>query len=89
MTEILLGFRSILYEYGALFIQYLQSAHPRLGDWLVPVSALGDPSKGFTVIFPLILAINYQKGVKFLGTFIMCEWFNMVSAGHLTSKIHN
>ena len=72
------GLREELYLYGAEAVYQLQKSLPQLGDWLVNVSAVGDPSKGFIVFFPIILALNYLKGVKFLGAFIICEWFNMV-----------
>jgi len=77
--ETVLSLRQDLYSYGAQSISYLQQAYPTLGEWLIPVSSFGDPSKGFTVIFPIILSLNYLKGVKFLGAFIICEWFNMVA----------
>jgi len=77
--DILLSLRQDLYMYGAQAIAHLQEAYPTIGEFLVPVSALGDPSKGFIVFFPLILSLNYLKGVKFLGAFIICEWFNMVA----------
>ena len=83
--ESLLGLRQDLYQYGAQSIAYLQQTYPQLGDLLIPVSSMGDPSKGFIVFFPLILSINYLKGVKFLGAFIICEWFNMVGLHYIWS----
>jgi len=65
---------------GARFVAFLQHTFPpHVGDWMLSVSSIGDPSKGFIVFFPIILSLNYLKGVKFLGAFIICEWFNMVS----------
>ena len=78
--DLLLNLRQNIYLYGAQSIAYLQKTYPTVGDFLVPVSVLGDPSKGFIVFFPLILSLNYLKGVKFLGAFIICEWLNMVKS---------
>ena len=85
--DTLLGLRQDLYLFGAKSIAHLQETYPTIGEFLVPVSALGDPSKGFIVFFPLILSLNYLKGVKFLGAFIVCEWFNMVSKKHYTQVL--
>ena len=78
--ETVLEARQELYMLGARFVAFLQhSFPPHVGDWMLSVSSIGDPSKGFIVFFPIILSLNYLKGVKFLGAFIICEWFNMVS----------
>ena len=78
MMEIFQDFRDNLYLTEATFLSYFQEKLADYEDFLVPVSSIGDPSKGFTVYFPLILALNYLKGIKFLGAFIVSEWINMV-----------
>ena len=72
-------FRENLYLTEATFLSYFQEKLADYEDFIVPVSSIGDPSKGFTVYFPLILALNYLKGIKFLGAFIVSEWINMVT----------
>ena len=76
--EIFQPFRENLYLKEATFLSYFQEKLADSEDFIVPVSSIGDPSKGFTVYFPLILALNYLKGIKFLGAFIISEWINMV-----------
>ena len=76
--EIFQHFRENLYLAEATFLTYFQEKLADYEDFIVPVSSIGDPSKGFTVYFPLILALNYLKGIKFLGAFIISEWINMV-----------
>ncbi len=71
--------RQALYYYGARAIEYFQQAQPDTGPGLLTISSLGDPSKGFILYFPIILGLNYVKGVRFLGAFIVNEWSNMVS----------
>ena len=77
--EIFQELRENLYFTEATFLSYFQEKLTDYEDLLVPVSSIGDPSKGFTVYFPLILALNYLKGIKFLGAFIISEWINMVT----------
>ena len=60
------------------FLSQLQDKLSGVEEFIVPVSSIGDPSKGFTVYFPILLSLNYLKGIKFLGAFIICEWINMV-----------
>ena len=67
-----------MYLTESKLLQDLQSQLANVGQYITPVSSIGDPSKGFIIYFPLILAINYLKGIKFLGAFIICEWINMV-----------
>ena len=67
-----------LYLKEVNFLSTLQEKLAGVEDFIVPVSAIGDPSKGFTVYFPLLLSLHYLKGIKFLGAFIICEWVNMV-----------
>ena len=76
--EIFQHFRENLYLTEATFLTNFQEKLADYEDFIVPVSSIGDPSKGFTVYFPLILALNYLKGIKFLGAFIISEWINMV-----------
>ena len=71
-------FPDSMYLSEASFLSSLQERLSPLSDFLVPISSIGDPSKGFIIYFPLILAINYLKGIKFLGAFIVSEWINMV-----------
>ena len=71
-------FPEAMYLSEASFLSSLQDRLSPLSDFLIPVSSIGDPSKGFIIYFPLILAINYLKGIKFLGAFIVSEWINMV-----------
>ena len=67
-------FPDSMYLSEASFLSSLQERLSPLSDFLVPISSIGDPSKGFIIYFPLILAINYLKGIKFLGAFIVSEW---------------
>ena len=60
------------------FLSSLQKTLSSVGEYIVPVSSIGDPSKGFILYFPVFLALNYVKGIKFLGAFIISEWINMV-----------
>ena len=78
MEEYLKGFPQSLYLREATFLSTFQTTLSPISEYLVPVSSIGDPSKGFIVYFPIILAINYLKGIKFLGAFIISEWINMV-----------
>ena len=78
MEEYLKGFPQSLYLKEATFLSTFQETLSPISEYLVPVSSIGDPSKGFIVYFPIILAINYLKGIKFLGAFIISEWINMV-----------
>ena len=71
-------FPDSLYLSEASFLSSLQERLSPLSDFVIPISSIGDPSKGFIIYFPLILAINYLKGIKFLGAFIVSEWINMV-----------
>ena len=73
------GFPQNLYLREATFLSTFQETMTSVSEYLVPVSSIGDPSKGFIVYFPIILAINYLKGIKFLGAFIISEWINMVN----------
>ena len=61
------------------FLSSFQKTLASIGECIVPVSSIGDPSKGFILYFPIFLALNYVKGIKFLGAFIISEWINMVS----------
>ena len=70
-----------LYLMEVDFLSQLQEKLSGVQDFIVPVSSIGDPSKGFTVYFPILLSLNYLKGIKFLGAFITCEWLNMVGGG--------
>lgn len=72
------NFPDSLYLSEASFLSSLQERLSPLSDFVIPISSIGDPSKGFIIYFPLILAINYLKGIKFLGAFIVSEWINMV-----------
>ena len=76
--EIKSWFPDNMYLTESKLLQDLQSQMANVGQYIIPVSSIGDPSKGFIIYFPLILAINYLKGIKFLGAFIVCEWINMV-----------
>ena len=78
MEEYFNGFPQNLYLREATFLSTFQETMTSVSEYLVPVSSIGDPSKGFIVYFPIILAINYLKGIKFLGAFIISEWINMV-----------
>ena len=78
MEEYVNSFPRSLYLKEATFLSTFQEALSPISEYLVPVSSIGDPSKGFIVYFPIILAINYLKGIKFLGAFIISEWINMV-----------
>jgi len=73
-----LNTREHLYYWSALWISYFQHTFPDVGKFLLTVSSIGDPSQGFVLYFPIILALNYGKGVRYLGTFIVCEWLNMI-----------
>ena len=85
--EIFQHFRENLYLTEATFLTYFQEKLADYEDFIVPVSSIGDPSKGFTVYFPLILALNYLKGIKFLGAFIISEWINMVRLAVLPVRL--
>ena len=76
-------FPECLYLSEAKFLSTLQEQLSPLSDFIVPISSIGDPSKGFIIYFPLILAINYLKGIKFLGAFIVSEWINMVDNANM------
>ena len=78
MEEYFKSFPQSLYLKEATFLSTFQETLSPISEYLVPVSSIGDPSKGFIVYFPIILAINYLKGIKFLGAFIISEWINMV-----------
>ena len=71
-------FTESMYLSEATFLSSLQDRLSALSDFIIPISSIGDPSKGFIIYFPLILAISYLKGIKFLGAFIVSEWINMV-----------
>ena len=47
-------------------------------DFLIKVSSIGDPSKAFSVFFPVILGLNPVIGIKFLTSTVICEWLNQV-----------
>ena len=79
MDDYFNGFPQSLYLREASFLSSFQESLTPVSEYLVPVSSIGDPSKGFIVYFPIILAINYLKGIKFLGAFIISEWINMVN----------
>ena len=81
-------FPEAIYLSEASFLSSLQDRLSPLSDFLIPVSSIGDPSKGFIIYFPLILAINYLKGIKFLGAFIVSEWINMVCFIEWWSYLH-
>jgi len=66
-----------MYLEEARFLETMQEKLSNIGDMIVPISSIGDPSKGFTIYFPMFLAMNYLKGVRFLGAFIISEWINM------------
>ena len=74
--EVIDNLREQLYLTEASFLSQFQNKLSDFEDFIVPVSAIGDPSKGFTVYFPLLLSLNYLKGIKFLGAFIICDIFN-------------
>ena len=78
MTSSFDDFPQSLYLNEATFLSALQDRLSPYSEFIVPISSIGDPSKGFIVYFPIILAINYLKGIKFLGAFIVSEWINMV-----------
>ena len=67
-----------LYLAEASWLSTFQQKLSGFQDFIVPISSIGDPSKGLTVYFPILLSLNYLKGIKFLGAFIICEWVNMV-----------
>jgi len=74
-----LGARQALYHVGAASVRSLQQgAPPGLDDVLLKVSSWGDPSQGFVLYFPIIIAFSYHRGTAFLGTFVVSEWTNMV-----------
>ncbi len=50
----------------------------QLGDTMQSVSRLGSPQLAFTLFFPLLYALHWGVGVKFLGAAIVSEWLNMV-----------
>ena len=85
--ELFQDLRENLYLKEATFLSYFQEKLADYEDFIVPVSSIGDPSKGFTVYFPLILALNYLKGIKFLGAFIISEWINMVRFSVLVMRL--
>ena len=85
--EIKSWFPDNMYLTESKLLQDLQSQMANVGQYIIPVSSIGDPSKGFIIYFPLILAINYLKGIKFLGAFIVCEWINMVIIINVEIKI--
>ena len=72
-------FPQSLYYPEAKFLESLQGYLSDVGEYIVPISSIGDPSKGFIIYFPILLALNYLRGIKFLGAFIVSEWVNMVS----------
>ena len=78
MTLLDENFIESVYLSEATFLSSLQDRLSALSDFIIPISSIGDPSKGFIIYFPLILAISYLKGIKFLGAFIVSEWINMV-----------
>lgn len=74
-------FPQSLYYPEAKFLESLQGYLSDVGEYIVPISSIGDPSKGFIIYFPILLALNYLRGIKFLGAFIVSEWVNMVRSG--------
>jgi len=77
--EVLGDLRQSLYHLGAAAVASLQKgAPPGLDNILLNVSSWGDPSQGFVLYFPIIIAFSYHRGLAFLGTFIVSEWTNMV-----------
>ena len=59
-------------------IYWLYSRSKDHADFLVKVSEQGDPAKAFYIFFPLFLALNRYKGIKYLGAVVLCEWMNLV-----------
>ena len=79
MGSLTSGLLDGLYLREVNFLSSLQESLSSVGEYIIPVSSIGDPSKGFILYFPIFLALNYVKGIKFLGAFIVSEWINMVS----------
>lgn len=67
-----------VYSYELPFIQELQETCRAQKDFLIKVSSIGDPSKAFSVFFPVILGLNPAIGIKFLTSTVICEWLNQV-----------
>jgi len=65
-------------------VEFMQTFQERVKESTVlpsilsNVSQIGDPSMAFIFFFPLIFGLNKSKGLKFLITFIISEWLNMV-----------
>ena len=58
------AFMSNMYLEEARFLETMQEKLSNIGDMIVPISSIGDPSKGFTIYFPMFLAMNYLKVKK-------------------------
>jgi glucose-6-phosphatase len=49
-----------------------------MGPTLQFVSRLGSPEFAFTLAFPLLYALHWSVGIRFLGVAIVSEWLNMI-----------
>ena len=58
------AFMANMYLEEARFLETMQEKLSNIGDMIVPISSIGDPSKGFTIYFPMFLAMNYLKVKK-------------------------
>ncbi len=58
-----------------LFFRIDQSG---MGPRLMLASKIGDPQLAFSLYFPLVAAVSWVSGVRYLGAVVACEWLNLV-----------
>lgn len=49
-----------------------------MGSVMQFVSRLGSPQFAFTLFFPLLFAVHWSVGVRYLWVAIISDWLNMV-----------